>query len=353
MTDESKTVRLNKIAREFNLGVSTIVEFLGSKGIAVENNANAKVDMEAYALLRSNFQGEKEAKEKAISSTRALAGRESVTIDSSRRKGDDSGSGVIDLSMFQKSSQQPVVERIVAAPAVKPAPVAPVAPAPVAVAEEPAPAPAPVAAPPVEAPAAPVAAAAPEVVAPVVAEAPEAPAAPAAPDSRVKVVGKVDLEGLAPKKKAPAAKAPAPAPAQPATKAQPEPQPQPQPEPAPQSVAPQPQSPPAPEFMRAQVEKLTGPTVLGRIELPVERKRTPGGASAEEKRKRKRITKVDVVKTAASVAVHKVRARAVDQATAQEEVSRTAPARVLGGTSPGRKSRRRTSKKKSRTPLRV
>ena len=303
MTDESKTVRLNKIAREFNLGVSTIVEFLGSKGIAVENNANAKVDMEAYALLRSNFQGEKEAKEKAISSTRALAGRESVTIDSSRRKGDDSGSGVIDLSMFQKSSQQPVVERIVAAPAAKPAPVAPVAPAPVAVAEEPAPAPAPVAAPPVEAPAAPVAAAAPEVVAPVVAEAPEAPAAPAAPESRVKVVGKVDLEGLAPKKKAPAAKAPAPAPApaQPATKAQPEPQPQPQPKPAPQSVAPQPQSPPAPEFMRAQVEKLTGPTVLGRIELPVERKRTPGGASAEEKRKRKRITKVDVVKTAASV----------------------------------------------------
>ena len=33
---------------------------------------------------------------------------------------------------------------------------------------------------------------------------------------------------------------------------------------------------------------LSGPTVVGRIELPVERKRTPGGQSAEEKRKRKR-----------------------------------------------------------------
>jgi translation initiation factor IF-2 len=52
--------------------------------------------------------------------------------------------------------------------------------------------------------------------------------------------------------------------------------------------------------MRAQVEKLSGPTVVGRIELPVERKRTPGGQSAEEKRKRKRITKVDVDKTAAA-----------------------------------------------------
>ena len=60
MTDESKTVRLNKIAREFNLGVSTIVEFLGSKGIAVENNANAKVDMPtarepARTMLRKVF----------------------------------------------------------------------------------------------------------------------------------------------------------------------------------------------------------------------------------------------------------------------------------------------------------
>jgi len=307
MTDESKTVRLNKIAREFNLGITTIVDFLGGKGIAVENNPNAKVDMEAYALLRSNFQGEKEAKEKAISSTRALAGRESVTLDSSRRKGEDGSGGMIDLSMFQKSTQQPVVERIVATPVAKPAAAAP-APAPVAVAEAPAPAPAAQAVAPVETPPAPAAPAAPAptATAPVTQEAPEAPAAPAAPESRVKVVGKVDLEGLAPKKKAPAAKAaatPAPAPA-------PEPQaapaaktaaPQAPPAEAPQPAEQAPATPAAPEFMRANVEKLSGPTVLGRIELPVERKRTPGGISAEEKRKRKRITKVDVDKTAATV----------------------------------------------------
>ena len=303
MTDESKTVRLNKIAREFNLGVATIVEFLGGKGIAVENSPNAKVDAEAYALLRANFQGEKEAKEKAISSTRALAGRESVTIDSSRRRGDDSGSGMIDLSIFQKSSQQPVVERITSTPAPAPAPVEAVTPP--APAPEPAPKPAPAPAAEVPKPSpAPAAAAEPAAPAPAPVEAPAAPVAeapaaePAVPESRVKVVGKVDLADLAPKKKA-AKPTPSPTPSPTPTSTSPSPSTPPSPSPSPSTPV-SPSTPPPPEFMRAQVEKLSGPTVVGRIELPVERKRTPGGQSAEEKRKRKRITKVDVDKTAAA-----------------------------------------------------
>ena len=43
-------------------------------------------------------------------------------------------------------------------------------------------------------------------------------------------------------------------------------------------------------MVRAKAEKLTGPTVVGKIDLPVEKKPTTAG----EKRKRKRITKVDV-----------------------------------------------------------
>jgi translation initiation factor IF-2 len=307
MTDESKTVRLNKIAREFNLGVATIVEFLGGKGIAVENSPNAKVDAEAYALLRANFQGEKEAKEKAISSTRALAGRESVTIDSSRRRGDDSGSGMIDLSIFQKSSQQPVVERITSTPAPAPAPVEAVTPP--APAPEPAPKPAPAPAAEVPKPSpAPAAAAEPAAPAPAPVEAPAAPVAeapaaePAVPESRVKVVGKVDLADLAPKKKAAkptSSPTPSPTPTSTSTSTPSSTSTSPSTSPSPSTPV-SPSTPPPPEFMRAQVEKLSGPTVVGRIELPVERKRTPGGQSAEEKRKRKRITKVDVDKTAAA-----------------------------------------------------
>ena len=86
MSDENKQMRLGKVSREFNLGVNTIVEFLASKGIEVESSPNAKIDSDIYVLIRSNFQQEKEAKEKAQSSTRAMSERESVTLASARKK---------------------------------------------------------------------------------------------------------------------------------------------------------------------------------------------------------------------------------------------------------------------------
>ena len=36
MAESNKPVRLSKVAREFNLGMTTVVEFLASKGIEVE-----------------------------------------------------------------------------------------------------------------------------------------------------------------------------------------------------------------------------------------------------------------------------------------------------------------------------
>ena len=58
MADANKPVRLNKLTREFNLGLQTIVDFLESKGIEVEAKPTAKVDAEAVALVRANFQDE-------------------------------------------------------------------------------------------------------------------------------------------------------------------------------------------------------------------------------------------------------------------------------------------------------
>ena len=115
MADANKPVRLNLIAREFNLGVQTIADFLASKGIEVDAKPNTKIDASAYALVRANFQDEKEAKEKAVSSSsRATVERESVTLASarSRSKPVEEAEVEIDLSVFQKSQQQPVVERV-------------------------------------------------------------------------------------------------------------------------------------------------------------------------------------------------------------------------------------------------
>lgn len=50
-----------------------------------------------------------------------------------------------------------------------------------------------------------------------------------------------------------------------------------------------------PELIQARGEKLQGLKVLGKIELPVERKSTPGNDDAKRKRKRKRVKRVEKV----------------------------------------------------------
>jgi len=55
MAASTKQQRLSKIAKEFNLGISTIVEFLEKKGIEADSNPNSKVPNESYELLLKEF----------------------------------------------------------------------------------------------------------------------------------------------------------------------------------------------------------------------------------------------------------------------------------------------------------
>ena len=303
MADASKPVRLNKIAREFNLGIQTIVDFLASKGMEVDAKPNTKIDAEAYALIRSNFQDEKAAKEKAVSSAnRAVVDRESVTLASARKTAapQEEAEVEIDLSIFQKSQQQPEVQRI--------EPEAPAEPAP-----------------------------APEEKA---AEAPAEQEADAA--SPVKVLGKVDLDAVAkkPKAKTKAEKeklaqksaeiVKKEAAAQAGEKAAAEQ--------AAEDKAAKPE-PPKADKLETKIEKLSGPTVVGKIELPVEKKKTAADKSDDNKRKRKRITKVDVerqARTAGGQRGDRGRGRRnepkkeVSQADIQKEIKETL-ARLSGG----------------------
>ncbi len=261
MSEVSKPVRLSKVAREFNLGVDSIVEFLASKGIEVERKPNTKLEPEQYALVRANFADEKAAKEKAKQKSKTLLEMEALAVDS-KRKAEEDGAP--------------------AEPA--PAPAPPPAPEPAPVPEpEPEPTPEPVA----------------EEPAPVEPEAPakeeekaEPEAAKEAKASPVKVVGKVDLDSVAPKRKSKKAetqkKEEKPA-SEPVPKAEVEAKAE-APADPPKKEAPAPPKEPAAEVVRAKADKLSGPTVVGKIDLPVEKKPTTAG----EKRKRKRITKVNV-----------------------------------------------------------
>ena len=62
---DAKTMRLSKVAKEFNLSLGKITEFLAAKGRSVENNPNAKIGDEEYSLLSKEFSGDKSAKEEA------------------------------------------------------------------------------------------------------------------------------------------------------------------------------------------------------------------------------------------------------------------------------------------------
>ncbi len=81
MTEGIKTKRLSKVAREFNIGLTTIVDFLNKKGISVENNPNTKISPDAYELLIKEFQGEKNLKEATRKAGLSILKRETISID--------------------------------------------------------------------------------------------------------------------------------------------------------------------------------------------------------------------------------------------------------------------------------
>jgi translation initiation factor IF-2 len=65
MTDEIKVTRLSKAAREFNVGISTIVEFLHKKGFNLDSNPNTKLPPEAYILLIKEYSTDINAKKES------------------------------------------------------------------------------------------------------------------------------------------------------------------------------------------------------------------------------------------------------------------------------------------------
>ena len=56
------TIRLNKVTRDLNVGITTVVEFLQKKGYAIEANPNTKITDEQYDLLVKEFSTDKDLK---------------------------------------------------------------------------------------------------------------------------------------------------------------------------------------------------------------------------------------------------------------------------------------------------
>jgi len=65
MTQGKKGIRLSKAAREFNVGINTIVEFLHKKDITIETNPNTKISPEAYEFLAIEYSSDSTAKKES------------------------------------------------------------------------------------------------------------------------------------------------------------------------------------------------------------------------------------------------------------------------------------------------
>lgn len=253
---ELKLPRLLAAAKEFNIGQDTLIDFLVGKGFSKDElKPTAKLSEGMYRALQQEFQSDKVAKTKAD----AIEIPKNVQAEK-KRKDEEDISIKVTKPVFK---EEPKKEE----PAPAPAEPKKEEPKPVVVAEE----------------------KQPEVVK---AEAPtvEGP----------KIIDKIDLSAIdsstkpkkTAKKKTEEAEAPAEEKPKKSAKKKTE-------EPAEEApvVTPEPEAPKEeePQIVRIEAEKLTGPKILGKIELPVDNDTRPkqgagGSAAPDEKRKlRKRI----------------------------------------------------------------
>jgi translation initiation factor IF-2 len=83
---EPNVIRLNKAAREFNVGRETIVEFLGKKGFKIDLNPNTKLTPEMVKLLAGEFDREKSVKEEARKKGLSSTKHETISLEDRKRQ---------------------------------------------------------------------------------------------------------------------------------------------------------------------------------------------------------------------------------------------------------------------------
>jgi len=199
--------RLSKVAKELNVSIGTIGDFLKGKGHAIEINPNAKLSAEQYDLVLEGFGAEKKDKEESKRIQEQKEKRKTLTIED---PSEDSSSRKKEESELMIRNMQQGDENVIRAPKET--------------------------------------------------------------SFNIKEVGKIDLDVFSKKKKEEPAQQ---KPAEPAKKEE--------------KHVPVPE----PEKYKTTFEKLEGPTIVGKIELPVEKESDPH-SGFETKKKKKRIKKQKV-----------------------------------------------------------
>jgi len=290
--------RLNKVAKEFNISISTIVDFLATKGFKIDSNPNTKIEGDVLTALDQEFAADKTAKQASENVAVSREKRESLSLKDVKKE------KVVDESDDDDDDEPKPLPRTAKTSTA-------------------------------------------EKKKDVEAQVEKVEKEKEKENDRVKVavVGKIDLDAInqrtRPDKKTAAEKSSKivekPVKVEPV-------------KPIVKEVHVEPKIQPEPiETIKAKTEKLTGPTVVGRIVLPVvKEKSTTESAEQAERRKRKRIKKVNVEKTAQETTAKKPFQKgpirkdkpAVTEEEIQKEIKDTL-ARLQGsGKSKGSKFRR-------------
>ena len=294
MGNERK-LRLIQVAKEFKVGLNTVTDFLQKKGIKSDGSPNTLVDAETYAVLEKEFGANRSAASARDSIRERISLKQTtVTLEEARKQEREEEKEVVIksnvISVKDEIQQPKFLGKIDLSPKPKAAPAPQPKPAPEAEAVKPAPQPAAPAAKAEEAPKAP------EAVKPAPAPAPAPQPKPAETPKPAAAATPAPAKAAAPVQEAPKRETPAPAP-QPKAAETPAPKPAPAPAaPAAQAApAPAPAAEPKPEapkdnIFRPETVTLTGPQVLGTMDV--------SGFVAGGKHKRKRLQKekVDVSK---------------------------------------------------------
>ena len=271
-----KVKRLSKVAREFNVGISTIVDFVASKGHEVESSPNAKIDADLYEIIAQEYESDANLKKKSEKASKKKEIRETVSIK------DKEPEEVVEETVVE----EPVVEETTPVPAEEVVEEAPAVEAEAPVVEEPV----------EEKPE--------EKEEPVAEEPAKEPESSEEDAGDIKVLGKIDLDKINPKTRpTKKSKEQKQAEKKASIKIAKEHQEAAKKEKAAEekkaAIKAEAEKKPAPkveiETIKAQTQKLSGPTVVGKIELPKEKSKS---SSDDKKRKRKRIKKVNVDKQA-------------------------------------------------------
>jgi len=84
----AKVKRLSRVARDCNVGINTIVEFLSKKGFEIDSSPNSKIPEDALDLVMNEFQQDQTAKREAEKFTQEHRheSRSSAALDESQEK---------------------------------------------------------------------------------------------------------------------------------------------------------------------------------------------------------------------------------------------------------------------------